>query len=122
MKPSKDSLKGSRLQDGARPNGLKVQAFEGEIQAAVEEQARKKPRLRTGDEGGAASFSQCEGIYSHSMVPTGFGVRSYSTRFTPGTSLRIRSVMCWSRAKGTSSTVAVMASTVFTARMMTGKA
>jgi len=30
--------------------------------------------------------------HSHSMVPTGFGVRSYSTRHTPGTSARIRFV------------------------------
>ena len=31
--------------------------------------------------------------YSHSMVPVGFGVRSYSTRFTPGTSVTMRLVM-----------------------------
>ena len=31
--------------------------------------------------------------YSHSIVPVGFGVRSYSTRFTPGTSVMIRWVM-----------------------------
>ena len=121
MKPSKDSLKGSRLQDGARPNGLKVQGLGGEIQGAGGAQARKSPAFV--QETRAGPFhSVSVRDYSHSMVPTGFGVRSYSTRFTPGTSLRMRSVMCWSRAKGTSSTVAVMASTVFTARMMTGKA
>ena len=31
--------------------------------------------------------------YSHSMVPVGFGVRSYSTRLTPGTSVTMRLVM-----------------------------
>ncbi len=58
--------------------------------------------------------------HSHSIVPVGFGVRSNSTRLTPGTSAVMRAVMCWSRAKGTSSTVAVMASRVLTARIMTG--
>ena len=53
MKPCKDSLKDFLLQDGARPSGPKEQAFEGEIQAAGEAQARKKPRLRTSDNGGA---------------------------------------------------------------------
>ncbi len=33
-------------------------------------------------------------IYSHSIVPTGFGVRSKSTRFTPATSWVILSVIC----------------------------
>ena len=31
--------------------------------------------------------------HSHSIVPTGFGVKSYSTRHTPGTSARIRPVI-----------------------------
>ena len=31
--------------------------------------------------------------YSHSIVPTGFGVRSYSTRHTPDTSFKIRPVI-----------------------------
>ena len=31
--------------------------------------------------------------YSNSIVPTGFGVRSYSTRLTPGTSVTMRCVM-----------------------------
>ena len=57
--------------------------------------------------------------YSHSMVPVGLGVRSNSTRFTPATSLVIRAVICCSRPKGTFSTVAVIASMVLTARMMT---
>ena len=121
MKPCKDSLKDFLLQDGARPNGLKEQGFGGEIQAAGEARPEKSPAFVQGTRAGPF-HSVSVRAYSHSMVPTGFGVRSYSTRFTPGTSLRMRSVMCWSRAKGTSSTVAVMASTVFTARMMTGKA
>ena len=33
--------------------------------------------------------------YSHSIVPTGFGVRSYTTRLTPGTSLVMRATMWW---------------------------
>lgn len=49
--------------------------------------------------------------HSHSMVPLGFGVRSKRTRFTPFTSEVIRAVISCSRGKGTSSTVAVMAST-----------
>ena len=31
--------------------------------------------------------------HSHSIVPTGFGVRSYSTRHTPDTSFKIRPVI-----------------------------
>ena len=34
--------------------------------------------------------------YSHSMVPTGLGVRSYKTRQTPGTSARMRAVIFFS--------------------------
>ena len=59
--------------------------------------------------------------HSHSMVPLGFGVRSKRTRFTPFTSEVIRAVISCSRGKGTSSTVAVMASTVLTARRITGQ-
>ncbi len=58
--------------------------------------------------------------HSHSIVPDGFGVKSYSTRLTPCTSVVIRSVICCSKAKGTSSTAAVIASIVFTARRITG--
>ena len=42
------------MQDGARPNGLKVQGFRGEIPGAGGAQAGKKPRLRIGNEGGAS--------------------------------------------------------------------
>ena len=35
------------------------------------------------------AFRGCN-FYSHSIVPTGLGVRSYSTRQTPGTSAKIR--------------------------------
>ena len=59
--------------------------------------------------------------YSHSIVPTGLGLRSYSTRHTPGTSLSTRSVTRLRSAQGSSGTVAVMASTVLTARMITGQ-
>lgn len=60
------------------------------------------------------------GYYSHSIVPDGLGVRSYKTLFTPGTSLVMRCVMCCKSAKGMSSTVAVIASVVLTARRITG--
>ena len=59
--------------------------------------------------------------YSHSIVPTGLGVRSYVTRQMPGTSARMRSVIFLSSAQSSSGTVAVMASTVLTARMMAGQ-
>ena len=58
--------------------------------------------------------------YSHSMVAQGLGVRSKRTRLTPFTSWVMRAVMCCKSEKGTSSTVAVIASVVFTARRMTG--
>ena len=45
----------------------------------------RKPALLLGFQ----SFS----IYSHSIVPTGFGVRSRSTRLIPGTSQVIRLVI-----------------------------
>ena len=61
------------------------------------------------------------GGHSHSMVATGLGLMSYSTRHTPGTSLRIRPVMVCSTLQGSSGTVAVMASTVLTARIVTGQ-
>ena len=61
-------------------------------------------------------------FYSHSIVPQGLGVRSYSTLFTPSTSAVMRSVMCCRRANGISSTVAVIASLVLTARRITGHA
>ena len=55
------------------------------------------------------------------MGPMGFGVRSYSTRHTPGTSARTRLVTVSSTVQGSWGTVAVMASTVLTARMITGQ-
>ena len=36
--------------------------------------------------------------YSHSIVPVGLGVKSYSTRLMPGTSVTMREVILWSRA------------------------
>ena len=60
--------------------------------------------------------------YSHSIVPVGFGVKSYNTLLTFGTSVVILLVICCKSSKGMFSTVAVMASTVFTARIITGYA
>lgn len=42
----------------------------------------------------AKGFKSSLLIYSHSIVPTGFGVRSNRTLLTPSTSWVIRSVMC----------------------------
>ena len=73
------------------------------------------------DEQGLFKFQWVSGNcsdYSHSIVPVGLGVKSNSTRFMPLTSCVIRSVICCSSSKGTFSTVAVIASIVFTARMM----
>ena len=58
--------------------------------------------------------------YSHSIVPMGLGVRSMATRQIPGTSARMRSAMRFMSAQSNSGTVAVMASTVLTARMIAG--
>ena len=55
------------------------------------------------------------------MVAEGLGLRSYSTRQTPGTSERMRLVIFFSTAQSIYDTVAVVASTVLTARMMTGQ-
>lgn len=59
-------------------------------------------------------------FYSHSIVPVGFGVKSYTTRQMPGTSARMRLVIFFSTGQSISGTSAVMASTVLTARMMAG--
>ena len=42
-----------------------------------------------------AEFSQKHDLYSHSMVPVGFGVRSYRTRLMPSTSAVMRlTILC----------------------------
>ena len=61
------------------------------------------------------------GSYSHSIVPTGLGVRSMSTRLIPSTSLVIRAVILWRTLQGISSIVALIASFVLTARMIAGQ-
>ena len=58
--------------------------------------------------------------HSHSIVEMGLGLSSYRTRQTPGTSLRMRSVIFLSSAQSSSGTVALVASTLLTARMTTG--
>ena len=60
-------------------------------------------------------------FYSNSMVATGFSEISHMTRLTPGTVLMIRSRMVQSTGKGISGMVAVTASTVLTARMITAQ-
>ena len=59
--------------------------------------------------------------YSHSIVALGFGDKSYKTRHTPSTSAKIRSVIFFNTVKSISGTVHTIASTVFTARMITGQ-
>lgn len=58
-------------------------------------------------------------FYSNSIVPGGFPVQSYSTRFTCATSFTIRLVTFCSTLHGISAASAVMKSTVFTARKAT---
>ena len=58
--------------------------------------------------------------YSHSMVALGFGDISKHTRLTFLTSFNIRSVIFIKIGHSTGSMVAVMASTVLTARIITG--
>ena len=57
--------------------------------------------------------------HSHSIVATGLGLRSYSTRLTPLTSLTIRFVTVPSKVHGSCAASAVMKSVVVTARMTT---
>ena len=59
--------------------------------------------------------------HSHSIVAIGFGLISKQTRHTPSTSLKIRSVIFFRIAQSISGTVHTIASTVFTARMITGQ-
>src|SRR5579871_2701268 len=56
-------------------------------------------------------------IYSHSMVPGGFWVMSYSTRLIPATSLVIRLDMMAKISYGNLHQSAVMASTLSTQRI-----
>ena len=59
--------------------------------------------------------------YSHSIVAGALGLKSYKTRHTPSTSLKILSVIFFKTDHSSSGTVALIASTVFTARMITGQ-
>ena len=61
------------------------------------------------------------GHYSHSIVAVGLGDRSTQTRFTPFTSCRIREVIVCNNAQSNCGTCAVIASMVFTARIITGQ-
>ena len=64
--------------------------------------------------------SECnQEVYSHSIVATGFSEISQRTRFTPGTSAMILSLIVQRTLNGISGTDAVTASTVLTARMIT---
>src|SRR5438270_5708734 len=55
--------------------------------------------------------------YSHSIVPGGFDVMSYTTRFTPFTSFTIRVEIIFSTSGGSATQSAVMPSSELTARM-----
>src|ERR1700736_67260 len=54
--------------------------------------------------------------YSHSIVPGGFEVMSYTTRFTPRTSFTIRFEIVFSTSYGSGTQSAVMPSSECTAR------
>ena len=66
-----------------------------------------------------ASRGFCD--YSNSIVATGFSLMSHRTRLTPSTVEMIRSRIVQRTEKGISGTVAVTASTVLTARMITAQ-
>src|SRR5271166_4170711 len=55
--------------------------------------------------------------HSHSIVPGGFEVMSYTTRFTPRTSFTIRFEIVFSTSYGSGTQSAVMPSSECTARM-----
>ena len=84
--------------------------------------AAKSPSLPHGSEGlfeggvGTAAGGGGSCGYSHSIVPGGFVVMSYTTRFTPGTSLMIRFEIVPSTSCGMSEKSTVMASAEDTAR------
>ena len=59
------------------------------------------------------------GAYSHSIVAGGFDETSYTTRFTPGTSLTMRAETRSRRSYGRRAQSAVMKSSVVTARSAT---
>lgn len=60
-------------------------------------------------------ISACRG-HSHSIVPGGFEVTSYTTRFTPFTSFTIRLEIVFSTSCGSGTQSAVMPSSEWTAR------
>jgi hypothetical protein len=64
---------------------------------------------------------QGEFAYSHSMVPGGFDVTSYTTRLIPFTSLMMREDIFSSKSYGKRAQSAVIASSLVTARMMIGR-
>src|SRR5437588_1410974 len=55
--------------------------------------------------------------YSHSIVPGGFEVMSYTTRFTPFTSFTMRFEMRFNTSWGSATQSAVIPSSELTARM-----
>src|SRR6266498_5803804 len=60
------------------------------------------------------------GGYSHSIVPGGLDVMSYTTRFTPATSLTMRLLRASSTVESRRAQSAVMPSSDVTARTMMG--
>ena len=60
-------------------------------------------------------------VYSNSIVAIGFGVISINTLLIPSTSRVMRLQIVWSKGYVISSIAAVIASVVFTARMMAGE-
>src|SRR5215472_7284849 len=80
-------------------------------------------RSNIGPPDGVETGATCEAengtvcLYSHSMVPGGFEVTSYTTRFTPFTSFTMRVEMIFRTSWGSGTQSAVMPSSEFTARM-----
>ena len=89
--------------------------YETKSKALCPRQVRQKRR--------EALFGQAWRLafYSNSIVATGFSEISQRTRLTPGMVWMIRSRMVQSTGKGISGMVAVTASTVLTARMITAQ-
>gem|GEM_PF-6482103 len=76
-----------------------------------------RPLERTAAPGGGAAASEV--AYSHSIVAGGFELTSYTTRFTPSTSLAIRLEIWASTSGGKGNQSAVMPSRLVTARRAT---
>ena len=96
---------------------FKIEGFTDQNDYASMQQVlrRRLTHLKNGDAGFSAAPDAL-------LIDGGIEHANAVLQVTPSTSWVMRSVIFWRRAKGTSSTVAVIASTVLTARRMTGQA